>query len=574
MVSKRIGDILIDLGYVTSDRLAQAERSANGDGVLFGERLRRLGAVQEDDVTHALCLQCGIAHLDVTADGVVSQTAIEMIPADLAQRYRALPVGLEGDRLTLAMANPFDQKALEDLAAVSGREIIRCYARPAELADAIRRYYGTSAARMADSLANGNGNHDQADVDESIGHLHELAREPSLINLVNLIILEAIQDKASDIHIEPFEKQLKVKYRIDGVLHEMAPPPKHLQAAIISRVKIMAQLNIAERFLPQDGHIKFSAPGAHVDIRVSTVPTVFGESVVLRILDQSATLRRLGDLGMGPAMHASFGEVLRKPHGILLVTGPTGSGKTTTLYAALNQMYTPEKKTITIEDPVEFQLEGINQIQVNVKRGLTFASGLRSILRQDPDIIMVGEIRDGETADIAIRSALTGHLVLSSLHTNDAPGAITRLLDMGIEPYLLATSVEAVVAQRLVRLLCQRCVEAYEPSAQILEQLGADAASFQGRPLLRGRGCQDCHGTGYRGRVGIFEMIRVHEPIREVVMTRPSGSQIRRAAGPEFYGMRHDGYQKVRAGVTSLEEVWRVTQDAQEDHGQYPALQQ
>ncbi|MEP0843432.1 MAG: Flp pilus assembly complex ATPase component TadA [Phycisphaerae bacterium] len=546
--------------------MGQAERGSNGDGLRFGERLCRLGLVQPDDVAHALALQCGVRHVELGEEEIAPEV-LRLLPAELAQRYRALPLRLAGDRLEVAMADPMDMPTVDDLAAICGREIIRCHARSSELADAVRRHYGTSAARMASTLANGSRDETTIDSDDSIGHLHELAREPSLINLVNLIILEAIQDKASDIHIEPFEKRLKVKYRIDGVLHEMAPPPKHLQAAIISRVKIMAQLNIAERFLPQDGHIKFTAPGAHVDIRVSTVPTMYGESVVLRILDQSATLRRLTDLGMGAGLLASFEAALRKPHGILLVTGPTGSGKTTTLYAALNQMYTSEKKIITIEDPVEFHLDGINQIQVNVKRGLTFANGLRSILRQDPDIIMVGEIRDAETADIAIRSALTGHLVLSSLHTNDAASAITRLLDMGLEPYLLATSVEAVVAQRLVRVLCPRCTEAYEVSEQLLAQLGPDAAAFRGRVLHHGRGCQDCHATGYRGRIGIFEMIRVLDPIREVIMTRPSGGQIRRAAGHEFISMRQDGYAKVRSGLTSLEEVWRVTQDAPEENG-------
>jgi len=329
----------------------------------------------------------------------------------------------------------------------------------------------------------------------------------------------------------------------------------------------MSHLNIAERFLPQDGHIKFSAPGAHVDIRVSTVPTVFGETVVLRLLDQSATQRRLNDLGMSAELLASFEVTLRKPHGILLVTGPTGSGKTTTLYAALHQTYTPGKKMITIEDPVEFHLDGVNQIQVNVKRGLTFANGLRHILRQDPDIVMVGEIRDGETADIAIRSALTGHLVLSSLHTNDSASAITRLLDMGIEPYLLATSLEGVLAQRLVRVLCERCVERAEVLPQVLDQLGADAAPFRGAVLRHGHGCQDCHGTGYRGRIGIFELIRVHEGVREMIMHRPSGSQIRQVVGTGFVSMRQDGYRKALAGVTSLEEVWRVTQDTQDENG-------
>ncbi|MBI4578285.1 MAG: Flp pilus assembly complex ATPase component TadA [Planctomycetes bacterium] len=564
MASKRIGDILVELGYLTEDRLAQVSHVANGDGMRFGERLCRLGLIQQDHVVHALAIQHEIPHLRMNGMEIPAE-ALACVPADLAERYRVLPLAIEDGRLRLAMADPFDVLALNDLAVVCGLEIVAVYVRPSELADAIRRHYGTSAARMADSLANGSRDLEAADDEGSVGHLHELAREPSLINLVNLIVMEAVQDGASDIHIEPFERQLKVKYRIDGVLHEMAPPSKHLQAAIVSRVKIMAQLNIAERFLPQDGHIKFSAPGAHVDIRVSTVPTVYGESVVLRLLDQSQTRRQLTDLGMSPAMLTSFQTILRKPHGNILVTGPTGSGKTTTLYAGLNQMYTPEKKIITIEDPVEFHLEGVNQIQVNVKRGLTFANGLRSILRQDPDIIMVGEIRDNETADIAIRSALTGHLVLSSLHTNDSAGAITRLLDMGIEPYLLATSVEAVVAQRLVRILCGRCVESYPISPQTLQQLGPDAPAFAGATLQRARGCQECHGVGYRGRVGIFEMIRVTEPVRELILQRPASSQIRQAAGADFVSMRQDGYRKVLAGVTTLEEVWRVTQDVEEN---------
>jgi type II secretory ATPase GspE/PulE/Tfp pilus assembly ATPase PilB-like protein len=298
-----------------------------------------------------------------------------------------------------------------------------------------------------------------------------------------------------------------------------------------------------------------------VDVRVSTVPTTFGESVVLRLLNKASTLRALGELGMDEELLRSFEIVITKPHGILLVTGPTGSGKTTTLYAALNHIYTPGRKFITIEDPVEFHLEGINQMQVNPKRGLTFANGLRSILRQDPDIVMVGEIRDGETADIAIRSALTGHLVLSSLHTNDAASAFTRLLDMGIEPFLLSTTVEGVVAQRLVRLVCERCVEEYEPSGPVLEQLGAEAARFAGRKLRRGHGCQECHHTGYRGRIGAFEMIRVDDALRELIMRRPSSSQIRALLGAGFKDMRHDGYRKALAGATALEEVWRVTQD-------------
>jgi len=569
-MGKRIGDILLELGCVTPDRLAQAARSTDGDALRFGEHLCRLGVVGQDDVTRALAVQCGIPHVELR-DIDIAPEVLKCLPPDLAQRYRVLPLAIRDGRLDLAMADPFDLRAVDDLSAVCGLDISRRYARSSELADALKRHYGTSAARMADSLTEQieaihiDGSGAGTGGEDAVGQLHELVREPSLINLVNLIIIEAVQDGASDIHIEPFERDLLVKYRIDGVLRATSPPPKHLQAAIISRVKIMAQLNIAERFVPQDGHIEFTAPNARVDIRVSTVPTSFGESVVMRILDKSSTLRKLSDLGMAEGLLESFESTIRRPHGILLVTGPTGSGKTTTLYAALNQIYTPGKKFITIEDPVEFHLDKINQMQVNPKRGLTFANGLRSILRQDPDIIMVGEIRDGETADIAIRSALTGHTVFSSLHTNDAAGAFTRLLDMGVEPYLLATTVEGVVAQRLVRILCKRCVETYEPSRQVLDQLGGNAAAFEGATLRRGRGCQECHDTGYRGRVGIFEMIRVTDPLREVIMGRPSSSQIRHVVADDFVSMRQDGYAKVLAGTTSLEEVWRVTQDTQEN---------
>ncbi len=560
-MAQRIGEILVSLGYVTPNRLVEAARSFDGDSLRFGEHLCRLGLIRPEDVTHALAVQYGVPQVGLETLSEVNGS-LQCLAPELAQRYNVLPVRVTEGRLELAMADPFDLRAVEDLSAVCGMAIERLYVRPADLAEAHRRHYGTSAARMALSLATQIEASDLPGNGDAIGQLHELVRQPSLINLVNLIVLEAIQDEASDIHIEPFERDLKIKYRIDGVLHEVSPPPKHLQAAIISRIKIMAQLNIAERFVPQDGHFEFTAPAASVDVRVSTVPTTFGESVVLRLLNKASTLRALGELGMDEALLRSFENVIARPHGILLVTGPTGSGKTTTLYAALNHIFTPGRKFITIEDPVEFHLEGINQMQVNPKRGLTFVNGLRSILRQDPDIVMVGEIRDGETADIAIRSALTGHLVLSSLHTNDAASAFTRLLDMGIEPFLLSTTVEGVVAQRLMRVICERCVEEHEPAKAVLDQLGIDAAGFEGRRLRRGRGCQECHHTGYRGRIGAFEMIRVDDGLRELLMRRPSSSQIRALLGGDFADMRQDGYRKVLAGQTTLEEVWRVTQDS------------
>jgi type II secretory ATPase GspE/PulE/Tfp pilus assembly ATPase PilB-like protein len=401
--------------------------------------------------------------------------------------------------------------------------------------------------------------------DYSPAKLHELAREPSLVNLVNLIILEAIEARASDIHIEPFEHQVKIKYRIDGMLMEKAPSSKRLQAAIISRIKIMADMNIAERFVPQDGHIEFNGKQGRVDIRVSTVPTVFGESIELRLLDRTASLIGLEELGMNTQSLEGFNQCLRKTHGIVLVTGPTGCGKTTTLYAALNKIYSPAVKMITIEDPVEYQLEGINQMPVNPKRGLTFATGLRHILRQDPDIIMVGEIRDRETANIAIRAALTGHLVFSTLHTNDAPGAVTRLIDMGVEPFLLASSLEAVLAQRLVRKICTNCKKPYKPDENLLRTLNGSMDIKSYTEFYHGVGCNECMQSGMKGRTGIFEMLRITATLRDLIAARPTTEQIIKAAPADHISMEHDGIGKVLKGITTPEEVMRVAKSIGEE---------
>ena len=398
----------------------------------------------------------------------------------------------------------------------------------------------------------------------SAAKLQELAREPSLINLVNLVLLEAIESRASDVHIEPFEKAVKIKYRVDGMLIEKSNSPKRLQAAIISRVKIMAGMDIAERYVPQDGHIEFAGKRGKIDIRVSTVPSIFGESIVMRILDRSAALITMEDLGMSPVMLEGFTACLNRSHGIVLVTGPTGSGKTTTLYAGLNKIYDPSLKIITIEDPVEYQLDGVVQMPVNPRRGLTFARGLRHILRQDPDVIMVGEIRDQETADIAVRAALTGHLVLSTLHTNDAPGAVTRLIDMGIEPFLLSSSLEGILAQRLVRRICPYCREAYKAPESVLASLQNSITISPDTPLYHGRGCDECNQTGMRGRVGIFELLRVHDNMRKVISKRPTTDDVLQAA-ENYASMRHDGIQKILQGVTTPEEVLRVTQSIEDD---------
>ena len=558
-----LGAILMGAGEISPSELDDALDSQRRGGGRLGEILCRLGHVSVPALREALAAQRRVPRVGL--DGrAVSEDALAAILPELALRHRILPLAIENGLLRLAMADVTDRDALETARLVSGKRIERVFVPEAELLDGIRKHYGSGVARMIAGLdAEPQERDSSADEQRLTTELTELAREPTVVNLVNLMISEAVEARASDIHIEPFEKVLKVKYRIDGVLHEMSPPPKRLQAAIISRVKIMAGMNIAERFVPQDGHISITAEHGGIDIRAATVPTVFGESVVLRLLDRSRGVISLESLGLNERCLASFAAMLTRPHGIVLVTGPTGSGKTTTLYAALSRIYTPEKKIITIEDPVEYQLEGVNQIPVNRKRGLGFADGLRAILRQDPDVIMVGEIRDRETADIAIRSALTGHLVFSTLHTNNASGAVTRLLDMGIEPFLLASSREGVLAQRLVRTICRECRRPHDPSPAMLERIGHRRA--QDAAFFEGGGCRACRNTGYLGRTGLFELLRVTERVRETILHRGTTRQIEDAAPPDREPMIEDGYRKTLAGVTTLSDVFRVTQDALEE---------
>jgi type II secretory ATPase GspE/PulE/Tfp pilus assembly ATPase PilB-like protein len=432
----------------------------------------------------------------------------------------------------------------------------------------MRNYYGTTAARMAESLG---GAADEADtIDHNVDAIETdnilvMAEQPTLINLVNLLLLEAIQQRASDVHIEPFESELKVKYRVDGVLVEQTPPPKHLQPALTGRIKIMSSMNIAERYVPQDGHIALRFEGRKVDIRVSTVPTLYGESVVMRILDKSTLPLDLFSLGMDQAMQDKMDKLIAKPHGLVLVTGPTGSGKTTSLYAALNKLYDPRKKIITIEDPVEYELNGINQIPVNPKRGLTFAAGLRSILRQDPDIIFVGEIRDGETADIAIRSALTGHLIFSTIHTNDAVSSIGRLVDMGVEPYLVASVLEGVLAQRLGRKICTDCKKQVPLSPDLSHRLTPEERQFFNDGMWIGEGCDKCSNSGFRGRVGFFELVTIDPKIRSAISENRTASDLTSLLSDSHVTMRQDAMSKASKGVTTIGEVLRATQDVDSD---------
>jgi len=561
-----LGQVLCEKSYLDQTRLEEALTRQQSEGEQLGQILMDLGYITDSQLQEALALQAGVERVDLTKLSVGAEV-LALVPSDTVNRYNCLPLWHENGRLAVAMTDPFQTEAVEDLRLLSGCSIRRYYGDPYEMENAILKFYGSDVARMLDDLVPEKTAEEVIleSGDLSADNLQKMAREPSLVNLVNLVIYEAIEERASDIHIEPFEHEVRIKYRIDGLLTEKAPSSKHLQAAIVSRIKIMGNMNIAERFVPQDGHIEFAGKKGKIDLRVSTVPTVFGEAVVMRILDKSAALIELEDLGMPRSSMDGFTRCLTKNHGIVLVTGPTGCGKTTTLYASLKKIYTPTVKMITIEDPVEYQLDGINQMPVNVKRGLTFATGLRHILRHDPDIVMVGEIRDRETAEIAIRAALTGHLVFSTLHTNDAAGAITRLVDMGVEPFLLASSLEAVLAQRLVRKICVHCREPYQPDPAILRSLNGALDVPEGTRFYHGRGCSQCSQSGMQGRLGIFEFLRVTSKLRDIIASRPTTDQINKAAPVDHVSMIHDGVDKIVAGVTTPDEIFRVAKTIEED---------
>ena len=563
---KKLGQLLREKAYLDESRLRFALAEQKVEHRPLGQILLGLGYITQAQLNEALALQAGIKKIDL-ADISISSDMVSLVPAELISKYNILPLWKDDSRLAVAMTDPFQPRVIEDLRLVTGYPVQRYYADPIQMENSILKFYGSNVARMLDNLvpADQRAETELNNGDYSPAKLHELAREPSLVNLVNLIILEAIEARASDIHIEPFEHVVKIKYRVDGMLVEKAPSSKRLQAAITSRIKIMANMNIAERFVPQDGHIEFTGKNGKIDIRVSTVPTVFGEDVQLRLLDRSASLFALEDLGMNTQCLNGFNKCLHKIHGIVLATGPTGCGKTTTLYASLNKIYSPAVKVITIEDPVEYQLEGVNQMPVNPKRGLTFATGLRHILRHDPDIIMVGEIRDRETADIAIRAALTGHLVFSTLHTNDAAGAVTRLVDMGVEPFLLASSLEAVLAQRLVRKICPKCKEPYRPDENLIRALNGSVQINSGTKFYHGAGCNECSQTGMSGRTGIFELLRITGKLRDLIATKPTTDQIVRAAPADHISMVHEGIAKVLEGITTPEEVFRVAKSIEEE---------
>ena len=537
-------------------QLREAQAIQHETGQSMDEVLVQLGLCTPDNALELLSRQAGLPLVNLTERDLDPQV-IALIPTELAFRHQVLPLSATPTTLRVAVADPFNTTAADDLRLVTGRDVELLFAPPLQIRRFIEEYY--TRRMIADTteddvqvLEDGN---------DEIGDLETMAKEATVVKLVNLLLRQAVQERASDVHVEPFEKGMKVRYRIDGILQEAPSPPRRLQAAIISRLKIMASLDIAERRKPQDGRIKTRIAGREIDIRVSSVPTLYGESVVLRLLDRSAMNYGLAEIGMLPNTLRKIERLIALPHGMILATGPTGSGKTTTLYASLRAAYSTEKKILTIEDPIEYQLDGVNQIQVHPQIGLTFSNGLRSILRQDPDIIMVGEIRDAETAEIAVHSALTGHLVFSTLHTNDAASAVTRLLEMRIEPYLVASSLEAVFAQRLVRTICPRCKAPRRDMAALLEKFaGSDLALTKQDTLYHGRGCEQCKQTGYRGRTGIYELLTMDNTIRPLVMERAPAMTVRAAACQAgMITLREDGWRKVRKGITTVEEVLRVT---------------
>lgn len=551
---KQLGEILVDDGLLTPDQLVKASEERDRLGRSLGRVLVDLGMVTEAQLVGALAAQIGMTFVDL-GDFPVDGSAVAAFPDAVARRYTALGIAFENDRIVVAMADPANVVALDDIRSITGRDVKPVVGTRADILAAINRYH-----RADSDLDDLSSTLDAASECDDLSKVREIVDDAPIVKFVNLLITQAVQDRASDIHIEPAERDLRVRFRIDGVLHEVMRSPKSITSGVTSRLKIMADINIAERRVPQDGRLSVTVGGKKIDLRVATLPTVWGEKVVMRILDNSTAMLTLADLGFSNAAYERYARSFTKPYGMILVTGPTGSGKSTTLYATLNIVSTPDKNVITVEDPVEYRLAGINQVQTNAKAGLTFASALRSILRSDPDVVLIGEIRDHETAQIAIEASLTGHLVLSTLHTNNAPSAVSRLIEMGIEPFLVGSSMDCVLAQRLARRLCSKCREAYTPQPEILR-----AARFpwvDGDPLpqlYRAVGCQNCSKTGYKGRLALQEVMVVSEAIERLAVERASGETIARAAIEEgMTTLRDDGLSKVAAGITSLEEILRV----------------
>jgi type IV pilus assembly protein PilB len=555
---KQLGDILLDEGLVTEGQLMAALDEQASRGESLGRVLVDIGMLSEAQLVQALARQVGMEFVEL-GDYPVDRTAVSMLPGTVCRRYTVLPIGFVEGYLILAMSNPGNVLAVDDARAITGHMVKPVVATHDDLVLAIDRYCRADEEidDLASSFEEAHAELPETDL-SAVGEYIE--DDAPIVRFVNLLVTQAIQDRASDIHIEPAEKDFRVRYRIDGVLHEMQRAPKQIQSGVISRLKIMSDIDIAERRKPQDGRMSVTHNNRKIDLRVATLPTVWGEKVVMRILDNSTASLDLRDLSFLQDNYEVYEESFTKPYGMILVTGPTGSGKSTTLYATLNAVSRPEINVITVEDPVEYRLAGINQVQVNPKAGLTFASALRSILRSDPDVVLLGEVRDHETAQIAIEAALTGHLVLSTLHTNDAPSAVTRLVEMGIEPFLVGSALDCVVAQRLARRLCKKCKEEYEPNE--VELIASRFPWNPGDPipvLYRPAGCSACSRTGYKGRMAIHEVMRVSEEIERLAVAHASAAEVGRMAREQgMISLRDDGWTKVLLGDTSIEEVLRV----------------
>ena len=565
---KPIGQLLLEKGLVTPEQLEHALNEQQKSGGLLGRILVDLGFVTEADILSTLGAQTGMPAADLPKINVPPEV-LEKVSAPIAKVYKIVPVKIEGNILYIAMADPLNINVLDDLRFMLECEVRGMVSNEKDIEEAIAKYYGEKTETVQDVLKDMEsgaieikGGIDETEEDiHDVATLQELAHQVPVVKLLNLVLIQAIKDKASDLHFEPFEDQFKIRYRVDGMLYEMIPPPRHLALAVTSRIKVMAGMDIAERRLAQDGRIELNMGGREVDLRISTLPTLYGESVVIRILDRGSVMLSLDQVGFLEEDLKLLRDLIKKPNGIILVTGPTGCGKTTTLYSALKEINSPEDKIITTEDPVEYNLAGIIQVQIRPHIGLTFSKCLRSILRQDPDKILVGEIRDLETAEMSIQASLTGHLVLSTLHTNDAAGTIARLIDMDIEPFLITSTLEAIIAQRLVRKICSSCKEEYSPDEEELFLIGLKPEDVKGKKFYRGKGCEVCNGIGYKGRTGILEILVINDEIRTLIVNKATAGDIRSKSREKGMSMlREDGLKKIWMGITTIEEVARETQ--------------
>jgi type IV pilus assembly protein PilB len=566
----KLGEMLLKAGLISQPQLQEALEAQKKNGGKLGFNLVKLGYVKEDDITQLLSDQYGVPSINLR-HFEIDETVIDLVPSEVAQKYLVLPVNRTGATLTIAMADPTNVFAMDDIKFMTGYNVEPVVASEIAIRESIERYYGSAHALELKKVMDEMAETDtealelmEEDEELDVHKLEQVSEEAPVVRLVNIILTDSIKKSASDIHIEPYEKDFRVRFRVDGVLYEIMHPPMKLKDAITSRLKIMAKLDISEKRLPQDGRIKIKmklqGKSKEMDYRVSVLPTLFGEKIVMRLLDKDNLVLDMTRLGFEPESLGKFERQILKPYGMVLVTGPTGSGKTNTLYSSIARVNTPETNIMTAEDPVEFNLHGINQVQMKEQIGLNFATALRAFLRQDPNIILVGEIRDFETAEIAVKAALTGHLVLSTLHTNDAPSTINRLMNMGIEPFLVATSVNLICAQRLVRRICKECKEEIHMPPQALVDIGFSIDEAPKLKLVKGRGCANCNNTGYRGRVGLFEVMEITDDIRELILSGASAMELKRKAIDEgMISLRASGLQKLRDGATSVEEVVRET---------------